>query len=343
MIKKVSVIIPVYNAEKYITQCIESLLSQTLQECEFIFVNDGSKDTSRQILERYQKLDNRIKLVNQKNQGVSIARNKGLQIAIGEYIGFVDADDYIEPDMYEILYNSAKQSNCDVVISNFKWEIEGHKIITKYSFPVDIVLQTDYIEQDLLTYFLKEDNLNTVCNKIYRNDLIKEESVKFPEKVVLGEDGMFNIQFFSNATSAKYIDYTGYHYREVVGSATKNISEKDYFKRAVEVYTMELPNIYTDKIDNVRMNQLKSIKFINSVMSYIHIYFTPCENVSFNKRYEYVRNMVRNKYVREALPIYCRETYGTLGKYEKFVVDLVKIKSIIGLYCVTAYSRFRNQ
>ncbi|WP_283751004.1 glycosyltransferase [Bacillus cereus] len=343
MIKKVSVIIPVYNAEKYITQCIESLLSQTLQECEFIFVNDGSKDTSRQILERYQKLDNRIKLVNQKNQGVSIARNKGLQIAIGEYIGFVDADDYIEPDMYEILYNSAKQSNCDVVISNFKWEIEGHKIITKYSFPVDIVLQTDYIEQDLLPYFLKEDNLNTVCNKIYRNDLIKEESVKFPEKVVLGEDGMFNIQFFSNATSAKYIDYTGYHYREVAGSATKNISEKDYFKRAVEVYTMELPNIYTDKIDNVRMNQLKSIKFINSVMSYIHIYFTPCENVSFNKRYEYVRNMVRNKYVREALPIYCRETYGTLGKYEKFVVDLVKIKSIIGLYCVTAYSRFRNQ
>ncbi|MCW9130896.1 glycosyltransferase [Bacillus paramycoides] len=343
MSKKVSVIIPVYNAEKYITQCIESLLSQTLQECEFIFVNDGSKDTSRQILERYQKLDNRIKLVNQKNQGVSIARNKGLQIAIGEYIGFVDADDYIEPDMYEILYNSAKQSNCDVVISNFKWEIKRHKIITKYSFPVDIVLKTDYIEQDLLPYFLKEDNLNTVCNKIYRNNLIKEKKVEFPEKVVLGEDGMFNIQFFSNATSVKYIDYTGYHYREVVGSATKNISEKDYFKRAVEVYTMELPKIYTDKIDNVRMSQLKSIKFINSVMSYIHIYFTPCEHVSFIKRYEYVKNMVRNKYVREALPVYCRETYSTLGKYEKFVVDLVKIKSTIGLYCVTAYSRFRNQ
>ncbi|GAB6435265.1 hypothetical protein bcgnr5372_55270 [Bacillus luti] len=343
MIKKVSVIIPVYNAEKYITQCIESLLSQTLQECEFIFVNDGSKDTSRKIIERYQKLDNRIKLVNQKNQGVSIARNKGLQIAIGEYIGFVDADDYIEPDMYEVLYNSAKQSNCDVVISNFKWEIEGHKIITKYSFPIDIVLKTDYIEQDLLPYFLKEDNLNTVWNKIYRNNLMKGINVKFPEEVVLGEDGMFNIQFFSNATSVVYIDYTGYHYREVAGSATKNILEKDYFKRAVEVYTMELPKIYTDKIDNVRMSQLKSIKFINSVMSYVHIYFTPCENVSFNKRYEYVKNMVRNKYVREALPIYFKENYSALGKYEKLFVKLMEIKSTIGLYCVTAYSRFRNQ
>ena len=343
MSKKVSVIIPVYNAEKYITQCIESLLSQTLQECEFIFVNDGSKDTSRQIIERYQKLDNRIKLVNQENQGVSIARNTGLHVATGEYIGFVDADDYIEKDMYEILYYSAKRGNCDVVISNFKGEIEGRKVITKYSFPVDIVLKKDYIEQELLPYFLKVDNLNTAVNKIYRNHLIKERDVKFPEKVALGEDGMFNIEFFSNATNMKYIDYTGYYYREVAGSATRNITEKDYFKRAVEVYTMELSKIYSDKIDNVRMRKLKSIKFINSVMSYIHIYFTPCKDVSFNKRYKYVKNMIRNKYVREALPIYYSEMYSTSGKYEKFVIDLIKRKSTIGLYCATAYSRFRNK
>ncbi|PEB56274.1 glycosyl transferase family 2 [Bacillus pseudomycoides] len=343
MSKKVSVIIPVYNAEKYITQCIESLLGQTLQECEFIFVNDGSKDNGCQIIESYKKKDDRIKLVNQKNQGVSIARNTGLHVAIGEYVGFVDADDYIEKDMYEILYNSAKQSNCDVVISNFKSEMEGDKVITKYSFPVDIVLKKDYIEKELLPYFLKADNLNTAVNKIYRNNLIKENNVQFPEKVELGEDGMFNIEFFSNATNMKYIDYTGYYYREVAGSATRNISEKDYFKRAVEVYTMEPSKIYTDKIDDVRMSQLKSIKFINSVMSYIHIYFTPCKDVSFNKRYKYVKNMIRNKYVREALPIYYSEIYSTLGRYEKFVIDLIKRRLTIGLYCVTAYSRFRNK
>ena len=343
MSTKVSVIIPVYNAEKYITQCIESLLSQTLQGCEFIFINDGSKDTSRQIIEDYQKKDNRIKLVNQENQGVSIARNTGLHVAVGEYVGFVDADDYIKKDMYEILYNSAKQSNCDVVVSNFKSEMEGYEVITKYLFPVDIVLKKDYIEQELLPYFLQSDNLNTAVNKIYRNNLIKANNVQFPEKVMLGEDGIFNIEFFSNAANMKYIDYTGYYYREVAGSATRNISEKDYFKRALEVYTMEPPKIYIGKIDDVRMSQLKSIKFINSVMSYIHIYFTPCKDVSFNKRYKYVKNMVRNKYVREALPIYYSEIYSTLGRYEKVVIDLIKKRLTIGLYCVTAYSRFRNK
>ncbi|WP_243556899.1 glycosyltransferase [Priestia megaterium] len=80
---KVSVVIPVYNAEKYITECIESLLNQTLKQCEFIFVNDGSKDNSLQIIENYRKKDNRVKLINQENQGVSIARNNGLEIALG--------------------------------------------------------------------------------------------------------------------------------------------------------------------------------------------------------------------------------------------------------------------
>ncbi|MGG0237737.1 glycosyltransferase [Bacillus rhizoplanae] len=343
MSKKVSVIIPVYNAEKYITQCIESFLSQALQECEFIFVNDGSKDNSKQIIEKYQKLDSRIKLINQENQGVSNARNTGLHVATGEYVGFVDADDYIEKDMYEILYNSAKQSNCDVVISNLKWEMEGHKVITKYPFPVDIVLKKDYIEQELLPYFLKTDNLNTAVNKIYRNKLIRENSVKFPEKVTLGEDGIFNMQFFSNAINMKYINYVGYHYREVAGSATRNISEKDYFKRAVEVYTMELPKIYTGKIDKARMRQLKSIKLIDSVMSYIHIYFTPSKDVNFSKRYKYVKNMIHNKYVREALLLYYKEIYSTLGRYEKLLIDMIKRKSTVGLYFATSYSRFRNR
>ncbi|MDM5190861.1 glycosyltransferase [Bacillus sp. DX4.1] len=343
MNQKVSVVIPVYNAGKYITQCIESLLNQTLQECEFIFINDGSIDNSKEIIEKYKQLDDRITLINQENQGVSIARNMGLHLAAGEYVGFVDADDCIERDMYETLYNSVKQSNCDVVISNFKGETEGHKVITKYPFPIDIVLKKDYIEQEILPYFLKADNLNTVVNKIYRNNLIKENNVKFPSGIALGEDGMFNVEFFSIATRMKYIDYVGYHYREVAGSATRNISEKDYFQRAVEIYTMELPQIYTDKIDRVRICELKSIKFINSVMSYIHIYFTPSKDVSFSRRYRYVKNMIRNKYVREALPIYYSAIYSKLGRYEQFIIDSIKRQSTVGLYCATAYSRFRNK
>lgn len=341
MNKKVSVIIPVYNAEKYLVQCIESLFSQTLQECEFIFINDGSKDTSREIIENYIKSDKRIRLINQENQGVSMARNRGLSIASGEYIGFVDADDYIENDMYEILYNSAKQSNCDIVISNFESEIDGHKVITKYQFPRDTILKKDYIEQELLPYFLKTDDLDTTWNKLYRNKLIRDNNVKFPEKVTLGEDGIFNIRVFCNATSIKYINYNGYHYREVAGSATRNILQQDYFNSVIERYAMEMPEI-NEKIDKAKIHQLKSIRLIKNVMSYVHIYFTPSREIDFSKRYKYIKNMICHKYVKEALDLYYKEIYYSLGRYEKFIINMIKKESTLGLYCATSYSRFRN-
>ncbi|WP_368657367.1 glycosyltransferase [Metabacillus halosaccharovorans] len=336
---KVSVIIPVLNAEKYITQCIESLINQALRECEFIFINDGSTDRSQQIIENYQKLDNRIKLVNQENQGVGIARNEGLLVAAGEYIGFVDADDFIDKKMYETLYNSAKRSDCDVVISNYESEIEEHKIITKYHFPNETTLHKDYIQEDILPYLLKEDNLNSVCNKIYKNKVVKEKNLKFPEKVPLGEDSLFNIRFFSIADTMEYIDYTGYFYREVKGSATRNIAGKDYFNRSIEVYNMKLPEVLLKK---ERVHKLRSIKLIKSVMSFIHIYFTPSKEQSFSTRFRYIERMISNKDVREALKVCYGDLMSNVGRYDKCILNLIKIKSTIGLYFVTAYSRYRN-
>ncbi|MFC0560071.1 glycosyltransferase [Halalkalibacter alkalisediminis] len=340
---KVSVIIPVFNAEKYLTQCIESLLAQTLQDCEFIFVNDGSKDHSQQIIEEVEKRDPRVKLINQVNQGVSIARNNGLRVATGEYIGFVDADDYIEADMYEQLYSVAKQNNCDVVISNFESEIDGHKVITRYSFPIIQTLDRKYIELELLPYFLKNDNLNTACNKIYKTKIAKENKVLFPKRVTLGEDGLFNIRFFSFATKAVYVDYTGYHYREVEGSATRNIEEKDYFERALEVYKSDLLFDILGDMSKEKIIQLKSIKLIQSVMAYIHIYFKPSKVVNFKTRYRYIKNMISNKSVRESVPFYYSENYNMSGRYEKFILNMIKRRSILGLYCAVTYSRLRNK
>lgn len=340
---KVSVIIPVYNAERYLIPCLDSLISQTLEACEFIFVNDGSKDQSGQIIENYSKFDPRIKVIHQENKGVSMARNAGLQAAVGEFIGFVDADDYIETDMYGTLYNVAVESNCDVVISNFESEIEGHKVITRYSFPLHTILAREYIEREILTYFLKSDHLNTACNKLYKRKVIHDNDLRFPEKVALGEDGLFNIQFFRHALSAIYIDYTGYHYREVVGSATRNILEKDYFKRALEVYKLTIPDMGVSCIDPLKSKQLKSIKLINSVMSYAYVYLKSSNELSFSQRVKYVSHMIANPYVREALPFFYSEVYGTLGRYERFIADMIRRKSVIGLYCGATYSKLRNK
>lgn len=340
---KVSVVIPVYNAEKYLTECIESLLNQTLKQCEFIFVNDGSNDKSNQMINDYKKKDSRIILINQENQGVSIARNNGLKVASGEYVGFVDADDYIESDMYETLFLSAKQDDCDVIISNFESEMEGRKSITNYHFPHERVLDKAYIKHALLPYFLKTDHFNSVVNKLYRNKLIKEKCIQFPEKVALGEDGLFNIRLFSHAIRIKYIHYCGYHYREVAGSATRNVLEKDYFQRALEVYYMEIPEIDHAIGDKLKIKELKSIKLINSVMSLVHLYLTPSNELGIIDRYRYVKNMISHQEVRIALTIYFKEYQSMLGRYEEFILKMIKKRYTLGLYCATAYSRFRNK
>lgn len=340
---KVSVIVPVYNAEKYLIPCLDSLVSQSLHECEFIFINDGSRDQSSTIIENYAEKDTRIKLIHQENQGVSMARNKGLDAAVGEYVGFVDADDFVEKDMFSTLYSTAQVENYDVVISNFESEIEGRKVVTQYPFPTDTRLPREYIECEILCFFLKSDQLNTACNKLYRRKVIQEFGVSFPEKVALGEDGMFNILFFSHAACAIYIDYSGYHYREVLGSATRNVLEKDYFKRALEVYTWSIPNMVEKYIGSAKTKQLKSIKLIHSVMSYIYIYLASSSELSLISRLRYVSRMINNPYVREALPHYYSEVYEALSRYEKFIVDMIRKRSTIGLYCGTTYSKFRNK
>ncbi|MDQ0114828.1 glycosyltransferase [Paenibacillus harenae] len=340
---KVSIIIPVYNAERYLLPCIESLLKQTLIECEFIFVNDGSRDSSRQIIEQFIAKEPRMKLINQANQGVSMARNVGIAKATGEYIGFVDADDTVEADMFEKLYRGAIVDRCDTVISNFESELGGHKVITTYPFTPNVRLELDFIQQKVLPQFLETDYLNSVCNKLYRSCIVKEYHIVFPEKVALGEDGQFNIHFFSEAKSMKYMDYTGYHYREVTGSATRNLLEHDYFGRALEAFRMELPPIYTQIMQSDKIRELKSIRLLTSTISYIYTYFKPNSGVSFWERYKYVKQMITNSTLREALPIFYKERYSSLGRYEKLIVTLIKAKLTAGLLGATTYIRFRNR
>jgi glycosyltransferase involved in cell wall biosynthesis len=340
---KVSVIIPVYNAEKYISQCIDSLLNQTLTDCEFIFVNDGSKDNSGAIINEYKVNDNRIKLVNQPNQGVSVARNAGLQVAAGEYIGFVDADDYVERDMFETLYVKAKEKNCDVVVSNYESYIKECRTTINLPFNKNITLNREYIESRILPNFLKADNLNAIWNKIYKKKLIVDKNVRFPEGVPLGEDALFNITFFSYATNVCFLNYSGYHYLENEGSATRDFKHTDYFQRVIDVFNTEIPEINNVIKDMNLIKSLKAIKLINNVMSMVYIYLAPIKSLGIKKRYIFVKKMVENIYVREALHIIPIEFQSALGRYERLIIKLVEKKSIIGLFFATAYSRYRNR
>lgn len=180
----ISVIIPIYNVEKYLSKCIESILNQTYTDLEIILINDGSSDNCKNICEHYAKIDSRINVINKKNGGVSSARNAGLDICKGDYISFIDPDDYIEPTMYEKMIQIAVSKNIDIISCNYK------KINSKgYSSPF-FCLKNDELITDkniLLEKVFQYKNFDMVIfNKLYKSYIFK--TLRFPLNVNLGED-----------------------------------------------------------------------------------------------------------------------------------------------------------
>lgn len=205
---KVSVIIPVYNSEKYLEECIESLLGQTLKECEFIFVNDGSKDNSYNILKKYEKLDRRIKIINQKNQGSSMARNSGLNIARGKYIGFIDSDDYIDKDMISILYNNIIKNEADISICDYYEVYSNEKKIERVNCDnVEVVMNNT---EALNKIYEEKGWLYVVAwNKLYKKELF--ENIKFMEGKI-HEDEIIAHELLYNAKRIVYTNKKLYYY-----------------------------------------------------------------------------------------------------------------------------------
>lgn len=339
----VSVIIPVYNSEKYLEQCIESLRRQTLKECEFIFIDDGSTDSSSIIINKYKQYDSRIILLNQENNGVSIARNNGIDIAKGKYISFVDSDDYIEFDMLKTLYKLMENNNCDLVMCNYRSKLDGHDEVSSFNIPIETVLGRDYIISNMIYYFYENTSLNAIWNKLYRADIIKKNNIKFPKGVSLGEDAIFNFQYFQLIQNFNYISYVGYNYRAVEGSATRDIINKDYFTYDLFNYKYEFPKITDMNLNKKRIEILRIKKFINSVISNIYIYLMPSNKLKFKRKIRYVNNMIVNNEVVNVLPVYIDNYFNEKSRYEKAIISMMKKKSIIGLYILVLYSWNRNR
>lgn len=210
---KVSIIVPVYNVETYIRKCLESLINQTLQEIEIIVVNDGSKDHSEDIVKDcMQKAPEKIKYYTKENGGLSSARNFGISKATGKYIGFVDGDDYVEKEMYEVMYNKAKETQADLVECNFYWEYPKKK-------KADLGKHYKGVREMLL------DARVMACNKLYRREDIINSEVTFPLGLQY-EDVEFFYKFIIHTEKVSFVKEPLYHYVQRKESIANSQTEK---------------------------------------------------------------------------------------------------------------------
>lgn len=211
---KISVIVAAYNIEQYISKCLDSIINQTYKNLEIIIVDDGSSDGTGRIVDEYAIIDSRIVVIHKENGGVSSARNRGIDIATGDYIGFVDGDDTIEADMYEMLINNAIKYDADISHCGYKL-VEKNKETLIHGSGEIIIQDRKKGILDLMDGSVVEPG---ICNKIFKKDII--ENVRLDESLKINEDLYFNILLFNNAFKSVFEDKAKYNYIKRDGSAT---------------------------------------------------------------------------------------------------------------------------
>lgn len=215
-----SIIVPAFNIEGYISRCLENLINQKYKNIEIIVVNDGSKDKTGEIIDIYAQKDSRIKVIHKKNEGVSIARNTGIDIAKGDYIGFVDGDDTVDEEMFEVLIKNAVKYDADISHCGYKMVFPSR---TDYYYNTeDIIVQNNY---DGLKDLLKADRIEpSLSNKIYKSTLFDE--IRLSSDIKYNEDLLANFYLFRKSIKSVFYDKCMYNYIIRKGSAaTKKISK----------------------------------------------------------------------------------------------------------------------
>lgn len=261
---KVSVIVPIYNVEQYLSDCISSIRKQTLENIEIILVNDGSPDNCGELADKYAEKDNRIKVIHKKNGGLASARNAGNAIATGEYICFVDSDDWVESEMLENYYYTASSYNTDVLVAGMIIDYDNEKYSIVKKLPFNYANNKSEIINCLLDCE-KKGLFNPVWNKLYKAELLKSIELEFDSDGMPGEDLLYNCEVFKNITSLVLIDDAFYHYMRRNENTLVNKYYEDYYEKAKK-FINSRSNLYKyyDISENIGKYQL-----INSSVGYL--------------------------------------------------------------------------
>lgn len=323
----ISIIIPVYNVEKYLAQCLDSLIGQTYKNIEIICVNDSSEDSSLKILLEFAEKDERIKIIDKANEGVSKARNAGMKEATGKYIMFADSDDWIDACTCRVMADAAERYNADVVMCSYVSETD-RRSEAKNIFLDERVFEKDEVKEKLHRRYIgllgselacpeKADSLSTVCGKLYLRDIIFEHKTEFIDLDEIGtyEDGMFNLEVFNYVEKAVYLPQHFYHYRRNnVSSQTSkfrpNLSlqwQNLFDKMSEYIKENNFPKEYTDALDNRIALSVLGLGINITSAPYTHFKKTALlKEIICSERYRQALKKLEFKY----FPIHWKVFYG---------------------------------
>ncbi len=290
---KVSVIVPIFNAEKKLDRCLKSVIKQTFKNFELILVNDGSTDNSLKICRKFEKEDKRVRVIDKNNEGCIAARRKGIENASSDYIMFVDADDWIDTKSIELLYNETVNNDFDIIVCNM-YKVLGNGVIFKKKngsvyFSKDRIYSDEEIKRELIpAYFHGHPFPSSLCAKLYKKELILKSGNYLDRICFLGEDLFYNLEMFLKANKVKIISHSLYFY-SFGGSTSKYMPHlfddmingykiqseviEEYFiatkQKQFNGISIMLLNTFKTCLYNLFNSKLSEPDIKNSIMSYI--------------------------------------------------------------------------
>lgn len=265
---KIGVIIPAYNCEKYVKNCIESIINQTYKNLEIVIIDDGCTDTTGEILDKYMQKDNRIRVIHQMNRGVSEARYRGVLECTADYITFVDADDTIDFDMYDELVKYIKEYNVEIVHCGYTKHYLD-KSSKQFYNTKNVVIQNS--EEALACLIGGKLFVGSLWNKLYRRDLFN--NIYFDKTIKINEDILLNYLLFKQVKKSLYIDISKYNYWERKEASTKRID-----KVRVNLDCVKVSKYIYDDCDNEKLKELSRLRLIVSLTELLKSYIYSNDN-----------------------------------------------------------------
>ena len=295
---KISIVIPVYNAEKFLNKCVDSILSQTFENIECILVDDGSEDNSGAICDEFAQKDKRVRVIHKENEGVSVARSTGIKEALGEYVGFVDADDYLAPEMCAEMNRIASEKNYDIIMFDTYIVDSENKTENLPTDSIDLLPESCELTKNDIYPMLLRFMAGVVWRCVYNKEFLEKNSISFPTALPMSEDRIFNLIAMGSCEKMYFYKEPLYYYINYGVSAVRT-ARKNFFDIALK--TNEIMQEVLEKYWNAECVKLyDKINIVDGALHHISD-LGKIRDMKFNEKIKSVKEVLNNSELQRIL------------------------------------------